>query len=59
VSLLVTWMVRGLACSRTGMVRVRTPAASVCPQAWPGELPARGVVVLAMGRQQIPRGAEA
>jgi hypothetical protein len=27
VSLLVTWMVRGLAASRTGMVRVSTPAA--------------------------------
>ena len=26
-SLLVTWMLRGLAASRTGMVRVRTPAA--------------------------------
>ena len=25
-SLLVTWMLRGLAASRTGMVRVRTPA---------------------------------
>jgi hypothetical protein len=27
VSLLVTWMLRGLALSWTGMVRVRTPAA--------------------------------
>jgi len=27
VSLLVTWMLRGLAASRTGMVRVSTPAA--------------------------------
>jgi hypothetical protein len=26
-SLLVTWMLRGLAASRTGMVRVSTPAA--------------------------------